>query len=271
MALHHHRPPRAVPGPDERCLLADHERGRAALCADLEAGALAIAPSFNLVMVGEAQQAVATDAISAIGLAAQCRALRWKLHLYALVLDSVVSKAHPTPLELGQAHAMAIVLDHQHGFLDARHSDVHHRCASVPCIRDQFGQRDLVVMGSVPKRAYEIVLLKDRSRRCVHLIRPTHGQPTPFVDVVESVPLAMQGSIPCSRRPRLSVASNLTELRMDTANPHYVGASPSTGGSPVLNIDSQNSAYSGRRRCCNFDARSRSPRSLGTLNPSDSD
>src|SRR6266511_4240736 len=72
---------------------------------------LAFAPRFDFIAIGKTEQTMTAYAVTAVGSTPPLLSLRRKLHVLALMFDSVVAQRHPATLELRRAHAMAIVGD----------------------------------------------------------------------------------------------------------------------------------------------------------------
>src|SRR3990167_6509378 len=90
-------------------LALDNERRLLAMGAHDKLRSLTFAPCFNFVAIRKTEQTMTAHSITTIGATPEILALRRKLYIRALVLNSIIGQLHPAPLELRCTHPVPII------------------------------------------------------------------------------------------------------------------------------------------------------------------
>ena len=159
-ALCANRQARAATSPFSDSHVTQDEGAWTCRCSDYAGGEHAVAPSFNLILIGEAQKAVSSDAVPTIGFARPLRGALRKLHTHALMASAVIAQSHPAALELIGCHAVSIIRDGQSVANGLGQNELNIARARVPSIRNQFRQRQLGLSGELTEFANQIVLFE---------------------------------------------------------------------------------------------------------------
>lgn len=166
MTLHLYQQPGAMPYSRARFVALDVERRRLISGPDHERREQAIGPGLDGVMVGEAQEAMATNAIASERLAHPISAMRRKLDVLTLGFLPVVSQGHPALAELILGHPMAVVLDRQQpaGFSRDDHSDF--GSTRISGIGHELSECNVWIVANAAQRTQHVVLFEERFVGC---------------------------------------------------------------------------------------------------------
>jgi hypothetical protein len=155
-----HREPCTRPFSLAKLFRAHDKRAGARLCPHYECAALTVTPGFDLVLITETEQPVATYPVAPVGLPEFGISAFGKFDLGALVLQAVISKGHPALAELRGRHAVAVINDREWAARLGGEKQIDLAGSGIPRVRYELGQSDLGHMSNRAEFTKKVVFLK---------------------------------------------------------------------------------------------------------------